>query len=393
MKNGPIALDGVSVRRFVDTSIPQKVSPSASTPRAHVLRGREAVVAHAGTLADLCNRTGQPGAMHWLSYLMATPAALEKIPTLVLIGVDSDVDPDEATADTLAGAVLLYEYKVAGCGTKVFATDDTTGQRTVIAPLNIRTQIAEEACRVLIDEGALAAMISFEGTAGLGDRLVERTGLKANCRMATRYRSVPRYLPMADTVEDTLAMLGRHTRRNLRYYRRRAETELGAEFEPEVAMRREEFLAINQVSMNPVTEELASWRYDAIQRTAGSLFCGVRSREGRWLSLIGGRRYMRVTEIDWQMNVAGLPRHSLSTVMRAYMLDYEVNLGTRRLAFTGGTPHPMRHSFVCVDAVDVIALRHSPDGWLLRMLARWLFPPGNFLSQALRDKQLRWGRW
>jgi hypothetical protein len=122
------------------------------------------------------------------------------------------------------------------------------------------------------------------------------------------------------------------------------------------------------------------------------MFAGVRARNGRWLSLIGGRRHMQVTEIDWQMNLAGLPRYSLSTVMRSFVLEHEVGLGTTRLAFTGGTPHPMRHSFVCVDAVDVIALRRSASGWLLRRLAWWLFPEKNFLGQALRDRQLHWSQ-
>jgi hypothetical protein len=272
----------------------------------------------------------------------------------------------------------------------VFATDDTTGQRTVIAPLNLRTQVAEEACQTLVDRGALAAMISFEG--GAVNLLEGRIGLTETCRMAKRNRSVPRYLTLADTVEDTLATLGRHTRRNLRYYRRRLETEMGAEFVPEVAMGRDEFLAINRASTNPVSDDLAAWRYDAIQRTPGTMFAGVRARNGRWLSLIGGRRHMQVTEIDWQMNLAGLPRYSLSTVMRSFVLEHEVGLGTTRLAFTGGTPHPMRHSFVCVDAVDVIALRRSASGWLLRRLAWWLFPEKNFLGQALRDRQLHWSQ-
>jgi hypothetical protein len=339
-------------------------------------------------LENLCRRTDQTGAMHWLEFLMSTPTALEKIPTLVLLGLELGVDPEHATADDLAGAVLLYEYKVAGRGIGVFATDDTTGQRTVIAPLNLRKQVAEEVCCALVDMGALAAMISVEGNAV--DTQPSRLGLTKSCRMAIRNRSVPRDLPLADTVEDTLATLGKHTRRNLRYYRRRLETEMGAEFVGEVTMGREEFLATNRASTNPVPDALAAWRYDAIQRTPGTMFAGVRAGNGRWLSLIGGRRHMQVTEIDWQMNLAGLPCYSLSTVMRSYVLEHEVELGTKRLAFTGGTPHSMRHSFVCADVADVIALRRSKKAWMLRRLARWVFPEKNFLGQALRDEQLHW---
>jgi hypothetical protein len=53
----------------------------------------------------------------------------------------------------------------------------------------------------------------------------------------------------------------------------------------------------------------------------------------------------------------------------------------------------MRHSFVSVDAVDVIAQRRSATAWLLRKLSRWILPEKNSLGQALRDGNLRWTKW
>jgi hypothetical protein len=386
MKRAPVARDAEYPYRFRGHST-QAAKPQAMTQRVQVLRGREAVAKRSALLDELCGRTGQTGAMHWLEFLMTTPTALEKIPTLVLVGLAPDADTDEAAAKDLVGAVMLYEYKMAGRGTGVFATDDTTGQRTVIAPLSLRKQVAEEVCQALVGMGALTVMITFEGKTSAFETDSRLTG---NCRLATRTRSVPRHLPMADTVEATMATLGKHTRRNLRYYRRRLETEMDVDFVPEVAMDLETFFAISRASTNPVTDELAAWRYDSIQRMPGTFFAGIRTSNGRWLSLIGGRRHMQVTEIDWQVNLAGLQRYSLSTVMRSYLLEHEIDLGTKQLAFTGGTPHSMRHSFESVEAVDLIALRLSKRAWMLRRLARWVFPEKNFLGQALRDKELCW---
>jgi hypothetical protein len=388
MKNPPGFFEAIPASRLRDAHVHATV-PAESPTGVHVLRGRDAVAAKSQMLHDLSRRTGQPGAMHWLEYLMTTPTALEKLPALVLVGLDPGMDPVHAAADALSGAVLLYEYQVAGRGTGVFATDDTTGERTVIAPFNIRTQVAEEVCQALMDRGAVAVMISFEGG---GCRPASTRKVTATSQIVTRTRSVPRYLPLAATAEATLAMLGRHTRRNLRYYRRRLETEVGAEFVPEVEMGLPQFLAINRASTNPVSDKLARWRYESIQRTHGTLFAGVSAPSGRWLSLIGGRRHNGSTEIDWQINLAGLPRYSLSTVMRSYLVEHEIELGTTKLAFTGGTPHSMRHSFVSVDAVDVIALRRSSRAWMLRRFARWIFPETNFLGLALRDPQLPWAR-
>ena len=52
-------------------------------------------------------------------------------------------------AEQLCGAVLLYEYRVAGLATGVFATDDMIGVRTVIAPAEIRAEVAGRAIRSL----------------------------------------------------------------------------------------------------------------------------------------------------------------------------------------------------------------------------------------------------
>jgi hypothetical protein len=78
--------------------------------------------------------------------------------------------------------------------------------------------------------------------------------------------------------------------------------------------------------------------------------------------------------------------------MRSYMLEHEVAMGTSKLAFAGGTPHSMRHSFVDIYATDVIALRQSAAGRALRRFASSIFPEKNFLGAALQDRQLHWTR-
>src|ERR1035438_4053551 len=101
-------------------------------------------------------------------------------------------------------------------------------------------------------------------------------------------------------------------------------------------------------------------------RLVNRVFCGVRAADGRWLSLVGGRRRPGAVALDWQMNLAGLQRYSLCTAMRAFLLEYEIAQGTRRVFFEGGTPHSMRHSFACTDVVDIIVQRRSASAWLLR---------------------------
>jgi hypothetical protein len=389
LENLSTAMDQASPR-LVPGGFRARDKRLASAPSVEVLRGRPAVAAMRRMLTALCRRTGQAGAMDALELFLGAPSALKKEPHLLLVGLRPGVEPVLATADDVAGAVLIYQYRIAGCGTGVFATDDLNGERTVIAPAGIRAKVAQLACRALMENGATAALISFEGGAE-ATRLVAEAGVA--CRIATRLRSVPRYLPLAATLNSTLATLGDDTRRNLRRYRRRLELDLGAHFVANVEMGRDEFLAMNRASTHPLDEAIAAWQYYVMAEVRAPVFCGVRAADGRWLSLLGGRRRPGVIEVDWQMNLAGLPRYSLSTAMRSFLLEYEISRGTGRLTFLGGTPHSMRHSFACVDAVDVVVQRRSVAAWLLRRLSRWIFPAKNFLGQALRDTTLHWTPW
>ncbi|HEY4380965.1 MAG TPA: hypothetical protein VGN01_11505 [Acidobacteriaceae bacterium] len=329
--------------------------------------------------------------MDTLDVALDHPWSRAKIPYLVLVGPRDSMNWNSVTADDLDGAVLLYEYKVAGYGTGVFATDDVSGERTVIAPPSLRTEVAHAACRTLLDRGALTVMITLEGdTLARGD---SRSPSVHGGRMATQIRQVPRYLQLADTLDATLASLGRHTRRNLRYYRKRLETEVGVEFVPCADLSRRDFFDFNRRSTFPAAEPQVAWRYNALQQMPDAVLAGVRALHGPWLSLIGGRRHSGVAEIEWQMNLAGLPHYSLSTVMRSYVLEHEITLGTQRLVFIGGTPHSLRHSFTSTEVVDVVVQRRSLDAWMLRRFSRWMFPSKNFLGQTLRDKQLQWIDW
>lgn len=358
-------------------------------PAVSVVRGREGVIAMQRTLVELSRRTGQSGAMDWLDYFINSPDSLEKTPYLLLVGYgpEGSLDPGAVTPEEILGAVLIYEYRFAGMGTKVFSTDNSEGIRTVVAPDERRIEVADIALRRLMKMGAVTTIISVDG--GRDRRRQPASNGYSAYKFAMRTRTLPHHLMLRNTFDETLATMGQHTRRNFRYYRRRAEKELQARFVPCVEMDREEFLEMNRRSTNPVPAAVAEWRYSLHERTnpPGDLvFAGLRAAEGEWLSLVGGRRHGQTTEIDWQINVAGLPRYSLCTVMRAFLLEHEIGLGTKKLVYQGGTPHPMRFSFATAESTDLLAVRRlSARAWILANFSRWIFPEKNFLGAALRE--------
>ena len=52
----------------------------------------------------------------------------------------------------------------------------------------------------------------------------------------------------------------------------------------------------------PLRGRSQSWRYDSLKDVETPLLMGMKDKDGRWLSLLGGRRHHDGTEILWQMN-------------------------------------------------------------------------------------------
>jgi hypothetical protein len=336
-------------------------------------------------LKGLAHRCGQSGAMDDLDFFLSRPQLRKKTPSLVSLSRNEEMEDPDAVA-------LLYEHHIAGHGIGIFATDDTTGRRTLVSKPSQRMFFALAACRRLLKQGAQCILISFRHEeasidAALGELL---EGAEYSCRWSSRERQILGYLPFEATVDATLARMGSRTRNHLRYYRRRAENQLGCVFVPEAKISRDDFIALNRISAYPVSDEAAGWRYDALPYMKSPLLCGTRDRDGRWLSLLGGRYYDCNFEMHWQMNRADMPAYSLATVMRAFHLEHEVLRGTRRMYVEGGTSHSMSHAFVPEKSTDLIVMRQSPIARIIPGLVKRFLPPENMLLQVLEDEGMPW---
>lgn len=353
---------------------------------AQIVCGAPEVLELKDALTYLAQDCGQAGAMNDLDYFMARPQLRKKMPYIVSTGGGGP------RTRGLEGAVLLYEHHIGGHGMHIFATDDTTGRRTLVSAPERRASFALTACRVLMDRGAQLVLISFrhdsnEVDPGLEEVLREGT---CSCRWASREREIAGYLAFEPTVDATLALLGTRTRNHLRYYRRRAEAQVGARFVPDVKISREDFLAMNRICAYAPTDEVAASRYDLLSRLSSPVLYGVADRDGRWLSLVGGRHCEGSMEMYWQMNRDDMPSLSLGTVMRSFLIEHEVQQGTRRMYLEGGTTHSMSHGFVPEKVTDLIIMRQSPLTRVLPGLVKRFLPPENMLLQVLEDTNLTW---
>jgi hypothetical protein len=372
---------------------------SISGATIHTVRGGDSILRLQQVLADLSERCGQPGVMDDVGYFLSKPGTFRRVPHLLLFSKTSSLDLGRLTANDLMGAVLVYKYTVLGCGIGTFSTNDRSGRGTLVAPATLRSTMAEMVIRRLMDGGALAVLISFrdgesanEGEESNKSLLFGNSAANHNrARWAWRERETPDYLPLQGTYDETLGKIGQRTRRNMRYYRKRAEAELGCTFLPLVRIDKREFLDFNRDSMYAVPTKVAMWRYDSLKDVGAPLFMGIKDRDGRWLSLLGGRRHNAATEILWQMNRGGLSAYSLSIVMRSYFMEHEIAHGMTKLYMEGGTAHPMRFSFINDKVTDLVVIRRSRLALLVPKLVRLFIKPDNELALMLLDKSLYGG--
>jgi hypothetical protein len=343
-------------------------------------------------LADLALRCGERGALDEIEFFLSWLKIRKKSP--LMLSLPSRMQPDDAgqSSNSLDGAVLFYEHRLGQYGLGIFATFDSTGRRTLTSPAIESASFAMMACRTLLKRGAHGILISFRHDgSGLDPAVVEGLGIMGHSfRWASRQREIPDYLELESTLDKTLSRMGSRTRNHLRYYRRRAENQLGCEFVPDPKISRSDFLALNRISAYPATDEIAAWRYDSLNALKDPAFYGLRDRDGNWLSLIGGLHSCGNMETYWQMNRYDLKPYSLSTVMRSFVIEHEILYGTKRLYFEGGTNHSMSHSFMQKRCTDLLILRQTPVGRVVPAMVKRYVPPENPLHEFLEEPNLEW---
>jgi hypothetical protein len=359
-----------------------------------VLRGRGEILRLRSVLRNLSESCGQAGATDYLEYFLTGTENLKKTPYLVLMASRSDIGAFELRPADLWGAVLVYEYRVFGFGSGLFTASDYNGSRAVIAPPKLRRQVSAAVCRYLMDHGAQVVLLNLEPGSPESCQICFEGAMTGSAKRwwGTQRREVGATIALEKTLDATLARMGKHTRRNMRYYRRKAEAELGCSFTANVksTLTMEKLMELNRASTHPVHHSILQRRYKTTKSMEGFFCVGLSRADGEWISLLGGRRHQRVTEVDWQMNRSGLAKHSVGTVIRSYLLEHEISIGMEKLFFEGGTPHSMRHSFLSEEAMDIVVMNRSLPVFLLRSFARWLRPEKNFLLQTLMSPAVKW---
>jgi Acetyltransferase (GNAT) domain len=361
-----------------DIAHPAVATPSAAFAADHsvqVLRGRQGIEAVGPEITELLERTGQGDnpLLHLDFFLGRVSLFPGNQPVVLLV----------RWANLLEGAVFLYEKTFCGIPTGYLrGFDHLTGESSVIAREEARASILQVAIHQLfLQTGARVAWATVRlGAASpraTSQQKLKQVHLEAGT-ISREYR-----LKLGDTFDATLSHFGPHTRRNLRYYRRRAEKELKASFHPQltIAESDEALQQLSKCSFQPFPISLAEWRkMDGLLRTQPGYFAMGLRANGEWISYLSGMCKRRLTYVFIQMNHNGFARYSLSTVMRSHFFEQEIARGQEEINFVNGTCALFQRCCETDTCVTVSAHRGLTAFVIFHWIAPWHSAPDHALN-------------
>lgn len=337
---------------------------TASGYDSHVHVGAKQILAFSPVIEKLRHSCG----LH--TDMMTDPSWF--VSRTVLWGNDPIVVSLEQNRQTVA-AVLFYGRQIFGVPTGVVKGGNRSGDGLVIAPAGQRLPALKAAsARMLATPWVHTVLASLRGV------VAPEQGMAAQDRIdcALHPRTVNTHLSLEGGFEGLLSRIRPRSRRNYRYFRRRAENELGLEFVPDLnpdeAVQAVETL--HAVSMHPVPRPRALKLEAAIRGTPGYFAMGVRTPNREWLSYISGWRQPDATFVEWQLNHHEYEAQSLSTVMRTYFLEHEAARGVPQVVFVGGTSSALGRYCAPESCVDLLATRRGLRGSVAKELMTRLRP-------------------
>jgi hypothetical protein len=144
-------------------------------------------------------------------------------------------------------------------------------------------------------------------------------------------------LTLGPTFDEFLATLGKHTRRNIRSFMRKAE-DAGIQFEPQISV--EEYnAAIGLLDVSPVFRA-NPMRIKRDERLlglhSGAKRVGLRAADGKLVAVLCGFSRGTRFHLLTQMNDHRLESLSLSMVLRGQLIKHLIACGHTELQFMGG---------------------------------------------------------
>ena len=334
-------------------------APSAAQYSTDLLIGVEQILSFKQELDQLRLRCHQQDDVTTdIDYFLTSKDPQNRRPIVVVFRAES----------ALVAAAFFHQVCFVGVGSGLACAGDPMGDGLLIAPAQeretfLRCAIEElvnvqkkfHTVRLRVKTSRTALLVDFEAS-DLRNKFIERT--------------VQHRLVLSETYEEMLASFGLRTRRSLRAKRRQLENNLQPDFFPGIAAE-EAFEAMSFLRAKSSMPARSVWYFEGLRKmlhTREDAFAmGLRSKDGTWLSVLSGWRRNGTTYIDVQLNHSTFMRESLSAVMRAFLLEYEISVGQKYIVFVGGCSALLERYCSPHEAfADLVVTRSSLSGWLFK---------------------------
>ncbi len=297
-------------------------------PRStEVLIGNRAIHSHLAEILELRRRYRQEDDLTTEpEYFFASQSLPNRRCAAVLIRKDQE----------LKACVFFYEHTRFGIGLGLFRGGDYVGESLVVAPEALHVHYVHLAIQALLKQWRIHG-VSITMKAPV-DRCIEIMGPASYFKRFVG-SEVQHKLPLANTYEEMLGGLGPRTRRSLAGKRQQLEKSMKVEFvpvlDPDQCLK--VMLELHGKSTPQRVPEFYQARYRLLRGKSEFFSMGLRLADGPWLSMVTGWRRNQVTYVDLQMNDMHYKKESLSAVMRAFLLEYEIELKQEMINFVAGS--------------------------------------------------------
>jgi hypothetical protein len=272
------------------------------------------------------------------------------------------------SGNSIEAALYLQECTPAGLPSGYFRGCDALGDTLILCDAGREQYLLQRTIDLLLSSHR-AFLVLLERPADAP----AYTPLHTDWHFTTQPIACRWHHPLGSSFDDTVALFGRRTRRNLRYALRRVQLNdwsfLPALGPVDIAAAIAELAT---TSTHPFATHQEHTRLHLATTLQDSFAMGLRDADGRWLSCIIGRRTPEAAEVFWQSNARGFDRDSLCTAMRALFMQEEIARGTPAIHYIGGSASLMQH---CCPPVAGIRSAIGRPGLRLSLLRAALKTP------------------
>lgn len=280
------------------------------------------------------------------------------------------------------GALLLHGRKYKGVPIGIFSAGYLCGRGGVLGASRDHLDIIEHGTQALLRRKLAHTIVVSVLQPDLNDREIvgpEIAGPKRNgWPHGWQARESRSRLLLTGGMDGVAARFSPKMRRNFRYYRKRAETELGCTFHAQLTEAQAEAAVrtLHSTSARPIGLGSALQRHHALAAMPKSFAMGLMDAAGHWVSYIAGWRHGQDSVVEWQLNQVDSKGLSLSMAMRNFYLEHEIGQGLDCVVFLGETTPIWSRTCEPQICGDHLAMADGVLGFFVREIYRWLHPTG-----------------